>query len=83
VIADGFDLARDAVLEFLDTFKVAKPDLYTDRYGVGAQGDQLILAAIRLSDLFDCVGRELLLNVARTSLRTKLSEEVCTLITQR
>jgi hypothetical protein len=44
VIADGFDLARDAVLEFLDTFKVAKPDLYTDRYGVRAQGDQLILA---------------------------------------
>lgn len=39
--------------------------------------------AVRFSDLYDSVRRELLLNVARTSLRTKLSEEVCTLITQK
>jgi hypothetical protein len=38
------------VLEFLEAFKVAEPNIYQDR--------------------------ELLLSIARTSLRTKLSEEV-------
>lgn len=50
VIAEGYDLAKDKVLEFLEAFKVARPEIFGDR--------------------------ELLSNVARTSLRTKLSEEV-------
>ncbi|CAG8489608.1 8406_t:CDS:2, partial [Racocetra fulgida] len=43
IITEGFDLARDEALEFLDKFKVERP-----------------------------IDRELLVNVARTSLRTKV-----------
>lgn len=31
VIADGFDIAKEAVLEFLETFKVNRPDIVQDR----------------------------------------------------
>jgi T-complex protein 1 subunit zeta len=48
-IAEGYEQAKDMVLEFLDGFKVAKNNALADR--------------------------ELLMNVARTSLRTKLQEE--------
>merc|ERR1719199_2144383 len=50
VVADGFDLAKTHVLDFLDEFKVKKPDAGTDR--------------------------DLLVSVARTSLCTKLQEEL-------
>ena len=51
ILVDGFDLAKDRVAKFLDTFKVERAEVYEDR--------------------------ELLLNVARTSLRSKLRPEVC------
>ena len=47
LIAEGYEIAKDMVLEFLEAFKVTFPNAYTDR--------------------------ELLTNVVRTSLRTKLS----------
>lgn len=50
VISDGFDLAKAHVLNFLDEFKVKKPEAGTDR--------------------------DLLVSVARTSLCTKLQEEL-------
>jgi chaperonin GroEL (HSP60 family) len=53
VIAEGYDLAKEELLKFLDTFKVSRPNVLDDR--------------------------ELLTSVARTSLRTKLAEEVGTL----
>ncbi|CAM9584139.1 unnamed protein product [Heterosigma akashiwo] len=54
VITEGFDLARDRVLTFLDGFKVATPD----------------------------PDRELLMNVARTALRTKLEPQLADGITE-
>ncbi|TFJ82776.1 hypothetical protein NSK_005969 [Nannochloropsis salina CCMP1776] len=56
VIAEGYDLAKDRVLEFLDTFKVAQPEIKHDR--------------------------ELLLSIARTSLRTKLAAEMADQMTE-
>jgi len=53
IIADGFELAKARVVEFLDKFKVAK----------------------------NTADRELLLNVARTSLRTKVTEELADSLT--
>merc|ERR1719359_1030598 len=50
VVSDGFDLAKAHVLEFLDEFKLKKPDVGTDR--------------------------DLLVGVARTSLCTKLAQEL-------
>lgn len=50
LIADGYEIAKDLVLEFLDAFKVEQPNIIKDR--------------------------EILTNVARTSLLTKLSPEV-------
>ena len=50
VVSDGFDLAKAHVLDFLDEFKVKKPNAGTDR--------------------------DLLVSVARTSLCTKLQEEL-------
>jgi len=50
VVSDGFDLAKAHVLEFLDGFKLKKPDVGTDR--------------------------DLLVGVARTSLCTKLAQEL-------
>ena len=47
IIADGFELAKNFILPFLDNFKITKPNSYKDR--------------------------ELLTSVARTSLRTKVS----------
>mmetsp|Transcript_37396 Transcript_37396/g.48107 ORF Transcript_37396/g.48107 Transcript_37396/m.48107 type:complete len:539 (-) Transcript_37396:255-1871(-) len=55
VVTEGFDLARDRVLSFLDGFKVE------------LEGD---------------AKRELLTNVARTSLRTKLEPELADNITE-
>eukprot|EP01036_Dinobryon_divergens_P025460 gene25460-34011_t len=49
LIAEGYEIAKDMVLEFLEAFKVSFPNAYSDR--------------------------ELLTNVVRTSLRTKLSAE--------
>lgn len=49
LIADGYEVAKEMTLEFLEGFKVAQPGAYRDR--------------------------ELLTNVARTSLRTKLPVE--------
>lgn len=31
VIAEGYDLAKEQVLEFLEGFKVARPDIIADR----------------------------------------------------
>ena len=50
LIADGFEIAKDLAIEFLEGFKVAQPNVFRDR--------------------------ELLVNVARSSLLTKLSPEV-------
>ena len=50
VVTEGFDLAKAHSLEFLDKFKLEKPDAMKDR--------------------------ELLVNVARTSLRTKLDNKL-------
>lgn len=50
LISDGYEIAKDLVLEFLEGFKVPQPNIYSDR--------------------------EILANVARTSLLTKLSPEV-------
>ena len=49
LITEGYEIAKDMALEFLDAFKVAQPKIYRDR--------------------------ELLTNVVRTSLRTKLAAE--------
>ena len=49
LITEGYEIAKDMALEFLDAFKVAQPKIYQDR--------------------------ELLTNVVRTSLRTKLAAE--------
>lgn len=49
MITEGYELAKDMALEFLDTYTVDCPNIYADR--------------------------ELLSNVARTSLRTKLNHE--------
>lgn len=49
MITEGYEIAKDMALEFLDAFKQDQPNIYVDR--------------------------ELLTNVARTSLRTKLSLE--------
>uniref|UniRef100_A0A7S2BN96 T-complex protein 1 subunit zeta n=1 Tax=Florenciella parvula TaxID=236787 RepID=A0A7S2BN96_9STRA len=54
VVCDGYDLAKDHVLTFLEGFKTDYPDAITDR--------------------------ELLANVARCSLRTKLQAEVADLM---
>lgn len=51
ILVDGFDIAKERVVKFLDTFKVERLEAYEDR--------------------------ELLLNVAKTSLRSKLRPEVC------
>eukprot|EP01041_Mallomonas_annulata_P006314 gene6314-12773_t len=50
LITEGFEIARDMTLEFLEAFKVEQPNIYHDR--------------------------ELLTNVARTSLRTKLAKDL-------
>mmetsp|Transcript_13945 Transcript_13945/g.23250 ORF Transcript_13945/g.23250 Transcript_13945/m.23250 type:complete len:544 (-) Transcript_13945:252-1883(-) len=49
LITEGYEIAKDMALEFLEAFKVPVPNIYTDR--------------------------ELLTNVVRTSLRTKLAIE--------
>ena len=49
LITEGYEIAKDMVIDFLEGFKVPQPDIWTNR--------------------------ELLTNVARTSLRTKLSQE--------
>lgn len=49
LITEGYEIAKDMALEFLDAFKVAQPKIFQDR--------------------------ELLTNVVRTSLRTKLAAE--------
>jgi len=54
IIADGFELAKDKCIEFLEKFKVPKNGL----------------------------DRELLMNVARTSLRTKVHAELADLLTE-
>lgn len=56
IIVDGFDLAKDRALAFLDTFRVAKPEAWRDR--------------------------ELLCNVARTSLRTKVQPDIADQLTE-
>ena len=56
VIADGFDIARAESLRFLESYKVNKPDLWSNR--------------------------KLLLDVAGTSLRTKLTEKLADQLTQ-
>lgn len=50
LITEGYEIARDMTLEFLDAFKVQHPNIFQDR--------------------------ELLTNVARTSLRTKLAKDL-------
>lgn len=50
MITEGYEAARDMVLEFLDGFKVPQPNIFHDR--------------------------ETLVSVARTSLRSKLSQDV-------
>ena len=50
VVSEGFDMSKAHALEFLDQFKLQKPDAMNDR--------------------------ELLINVARTSLRTKLGTQL-------
>ena len=50
VITEGYDLAKDHAIEFLDKFKIAAPEVGKDR--------------------------EMLINVARTSLRTKLDNDL-------
>ena len=50
VVTEGFDIAKKHAIEFLDTFKLEKPDAANDR--------------------------DLLVNVARTSLRTKLDNKL-------
>jgi T-complex protein 1 subunit zeta len=49
LITEGYEIAKDMALEFLDAFKVSQPKIFQDR--------------------------ELLTNVVRTSLRTKLAAE--------
>ena len=49
LITEGYEIAKDMVLEFLEAFKVSQPKIFQDR--------------------------ELLTNVVRTSLRTKLAAE--------
>jgi T-complex protein 1 subunit zeta len=49
MVSEGYDIAKDMVLEFLEAYKVNHPNIYSDK--------------------------ELLTNVARTSLRTKLNQE--------
>ena len=49
LITEGYEIAKDMVLEFLEAFKVTQPKIFQDR--------------------------ELLTNVVRTSLRTKLAAE--------
>ena len=49
LITEGYEVAKEMVLDFLESYKVTQPNIYHDR--------------------------ELLTNVARTSLRTKLSIE--------
>jgi T-complex protein 1 subunit zeta len=49
-ITEGYEIARDMTMEFLDAFKSAQPNIFHDR--------------------------ELLTNVARTTLRSKLSLEI-------
>ena len=49
LITEGYEIAKDMVLEFLEAFKVSQPQIFQDR--------------------------ELLTNVVRTSLRTKLAAE--------
>lgn len=56
IITEGFDLAKEECLRFLDTFKKSRDSVIEDR--------------------------ELLLNVARTSLRTKLQEEIADSLTE-
>jgi len=56
ILVDGFDLAKERVSKFLDTFKVEKIDLHEDR--------------------------ELLLSVAKTSLRSKLRPELADQLTE-
>merc|ERR1712057_66002 len=53
LIAEGFDIAKELTIAFLETFKVDKE-----------------------------VDRELLINVARTSLRTKVHQELADLLTE-
>ncbi len=50
LITEGYDIAKEMVLEFMEAFKTPQPKIYHDR--------------------------ELLTNVARTSLRTKLAPEI-------
>ena len=50
LITEGYEIAKDMVLEFLDAFKVPQPNIFEDY--------------------------ELLLNVAKTSLRTKLPKDL-------
>jgi len=50
LIAEGYEIAKDMTLDFLDGFKVNFPNIYHDR--------------------------ELVTNVVRTSLRTKLSLDI-------
>ncbi|KNB41299.1 hypothetical protein JH06_5945 [Blastocystis sp. subtype 4] len=51
LLTDGFEIAKNETLKFLDDFAEPEEDIENDR--------------------------ELLYNVARTSLRTKLPEDVC------
>jgi len=53
ILSDGFELAKEKCLEFLETFKIKK----------------------------DTLDRELLINVARTSLRSKIHQQMADLLT--
>ena len=56
LITEGYEAAKDMVIEFLDACKVPQPKIFTDR--------------------------ETIVNVAKTSLRTKLAEDIANNVTE-
>ncbi|GLC36161.1 T-complex protein 1 subunit zeta [Pleodorina starrii] len=74
VLVEGFETARKACLEFLDTFKQQLPSVAAPP---AAEGEAADAAAAPASP----VDRETLRCVARTSLRTKLAEPLADQLT--
>lgn len=56
LMTEGYEAAKDMVLDYLDACKVTKPDIFKDR--------------------------ELIASVAKTALRTKLSDEIANTVTE-
>ncbi|EFJ43772.1 chaperonin complex component [Volvox carteri f. nagariensis] len=81
VLVEGFETARKATLEFLDTFKQPLPSTTTASVPTEETSSSKTTADAAAAAAGSSVDRETLLCLARTSLRTKLAEPLADKLT--